>query len=108
MAQITKGAVWMLFMLEEIMTPREPCDRWRITQEALRMKLKRGKDNKLVDGLIKSGKIKYYKPEEKQRREWILTVEAMDFLFPKNRKKVLDFLYNKVNNIYSLYKKIRG
>ncbi|WP_406904415.1 helix-turn-helix domain-containing protein [Bacillus cereus] len=74
----------MLFMLEEIMTPREACDRWGITQEALRMKLKRGKDTNLVDELIRSGKIKYYKPEGKQRGEWILTVEAMDVLFPKN------------------------
>ncbi|EJR55510.1 hypothetical protein IK3_05604 [Bacillus toyonensis] len=73
----------MLFMLEEIMTPREACDRWGITQEALRMKLKRGKDNKLVDELIKDGKIKYYKPEGKQRGKWILTVEAMCVLFPQ-------------------------
>ncbi|MDF9468740.1 helix-turn-helix domain-containing protein [Bacillus sp. FSL K6-0273] len=78
----------MLFMLEEIMTPREACDRWGITQEALRMKLKRVKDNKLVDELIKGGKIKYYKPEGKQRGEWILTVEAMGVLFPKNSKNI--------------------
>ncbi|ARX70220.1 helix-turn-helix domain-containing protein [Bacillus thuringiensis] len=71
----------MLFMLEEIMTPREACDRWGITQEGLRMKLKRGKDNKLVDELIKDGKIKYYKSEGKQRGKWILTVEAMSVLF---------------------------
>ncbi|PEY71444.1 hypothetical protein [Bacillus thuringiensis] len=73
----------MLFMLDEIMTPREACDRWYITQEALRMKLKRGKDNKLVDELIKGGKIKYYKPAGKQRGEWILTVESMNIIFPK-------------------------
>lgn len=76
----------MLFMLEEIMTPREACDRWGITQEALRMKLKRSKDTNLVDKLIRSGKIKYYKPEGKQRGEWILTVEAMEVLFPKKYK----------------------
>ncbi|WP_309260394.1 helix-turn-helix domain-containing protein [Bacillus cereus] len=73
----------MLFMLDEVMTPREACDRWGITQDALRMKLKRGKDNKLVDELIKGGKIKYYKSEGKQRGEWILTIEAMNILFPK-------------------------
>lgn len=73
----------MLFMLDEIMTPREACDRWGITQEALRMKLKRGKDNKLVDELIKGGKIKYYKPEGKQRGERILIVESMGILFPE-------------------------
>ncbi|MFP3414307.1 MarR family transcriptional regulator [Bacillus sp. SIMBA_074] len=80
----------MLFMLEEIMTPREACDHWGITQEALRMKLKRGKDNKLVDELIKGGKIKYYKPQEKQRGEWILTVEAMNILFPKKTQEIND------------------
>ncbi|HDR3920579.1 TPA: MarR family transcriptional regulator, partial [Bacillus anthracis] len=72
----------MLFMLDEIMTPREACDRWGITQEALRMKLKRGKDSELVDKLIREGKLKYYRPIEKKRGEWILTVEAMKILFP--------------------------
>lgn len=52
-------------MLDEIMTHREACDRWGITQEALRIKLKRGKDNKLIDELIEGGKIKYYKLEGK-------------------------------------------
>lgn len=74
----------MLFMLDEILTPREACDRWRITQDALRMKLKRAKKMGLVDRLIEEGKMKYYKPEEKQRGDWILTVEAMKVLFPKN------------------------
>ncbi|HHB1656022.1 TPA: helix-turn-helix domain-containing protein [Bacillus cereus] len=74
----------MLFMLDEIMTPREACNRWGITQDALRMKLKRSKKNGLASKLIKEGKLKYYKPEEKQRGEWVLTVEAMNALFPKN------------------------
>lgn len=55
------------------------------------MKLKRGKDNNLVDKLIKCEKIKYYKPEWKQRREWILRVEAMDLLFPKRKEMVNDY-----------------
>ncbi|ARJ25935.1 hypothetical protein B7492_33415 (plasmid) [Bacillus mycoides] len=74
----------MLFMLNEIMTPREACDRWGITQDALRMKLRRAKKEGLVGRLIEEGKMKYYKPEEKQRGDWILTVEAMSVLFPKN------------------------
>ncbi|KLA29213.1 hypothetical protein B4077_0812 [Bacillus cereus] len=41
----------MLFMLDEIMTPREACDRWRITQDALRMKLRRVKKEGIVDRL---------------------------------------------------------
>ncbi|PEO58354.1 helix-turn-helix domain-containing protein [Bacillus wiedmannii] len=74
----------MLFMLNEIMTPREACDRWGITQDALRMKLRRAKKEGLVGRLIEEGKMKYYKPEDKQRGDWILTVEAMSVLFPKN------------------------
>ncbi|MEJ3740791.1 helix-turn-helix domain-containing protein [Bacillus tropicus] len=74
----------MLFMLEEIMTPREACDRWGITQAALRMKLRRAKEEGLVGRLIEEGEMKYYKPEDKQRGDWILTVEAMSVLFPKN------------------------
>lgn len=74
----------MLFMLNEIMTPREACDRWGITQDALRMKLSRAKREGLVGRLIEEGKMKYYKPEDKQRGDWILTVEAMSVLFPKN------------------------
>ncbi|MED4682010.1 MarR family transcriptional regulator [Bacillus nitratireducens] len=73
----------MLFMLDEIMTPREASDRWGITPENLRMKLKRLKDSDLVVKLIEDGKLKYYKPEGKERREWLLTVEAMSELFPK-------------------------
>ncbi|MFF2884712.1 helix-turn-helix domain-containing protein [Bacillus toyonensis] len=75
----------MLFMLDEVMTPREACDRWGITQDALRMKIKRLKKEGLMSKLIEEGKIKYYKPEEKQRGEWILTVEAMNVIFPKIR-----------------------
>lgn len=54
-------------MLDEIMTPREVCDRWRITQDALRMELRRAKKEGLVGRLIEEGKMKYYKPEGKQR-----------------------------------------
>ncbi|MDM5254231.1 MarR family transcriptional regulator [Bacillus toyonensis] len=79
----------MLFMLDEIMTPIETCDRWGITQEALRMKLKRDKDSRLVDELIREGKLKYYRPIEKQRGEWILTLEAMKILFPKNYRSLI-------------------
>ncbi|MGQ7230526.1 helix-turn-helix domain-containing protein [Bacillus cereus group sp. Bce029] len=74
----------MLFMLNEVMTPREACDRWGITQDALRMKLRRAKEEGLVGRLIEEGKMKYYKPEDKQRGDWIITVEAMSVLFPKN------------------------
>ncbi|MBJ8031260.1 MarR family transcriptional regulator [Bacillus cereus group sp. N21] len=69
----------MLFMLDEIMTPREASDRRGVTLEALRMKLKRS--NKVED-LIKDGKLKYYRPEGNVRGEWIITVEAMNVLFP--------------------------
>ncbi|MDO8156048.1 MarR family transcriptional regulator [Bacillus toyonensis] len=84
----------MLFMLEEIMTPREACDRWGITQDALRMKLKRVKKEGIVDRLIEEGKVKYYKPEGKKRGESLFTVEAMHILYPKN--KIYKFIGGEV------------
>lgn len=57
----------MLFTLDEIMTPREACDRWEITLYNLHMKLNRLKNSDVLNGLIKEGKAKYYKPEGKKR-----------------------------------------
>lgn len=71
----------MLFLLEEVMSPREACDRWDVSLDSLRMKLKHSDK---VPGLIKEGKLKYNKPEWKIRGEWILTVEVMSELFSKN------------------------
>ncbi|PEO38476.1 hypothetical protein [Bacillus wiedmannii] len=69
----------MLFMLDEIMTPREASDKRGVTLEALRMKLKRSKK---VEGLIEEGKLKYYRSEGNVRGKWIITVESTDILFP--------------------------
>lgn len=55
----------MLFLLDEIMTPREACNRWGGTLDSLHMKLNRLKDSDVLNGLIKDGKAKYYKPEGK-------------------------------------------
>ncbi len=42
----------MLFTLDEIMTPREACDRWEITLDNLHMKLNRLKNSDVLNGLI--------------------------------------------------------
>ncbi|PFZ08084.1 hypothetical protein COL63_25560 [Bacillus pseudomycoides] len=55
----------MLFLPDEIMTPREACDRWGVTLDSLHMKLNRLKDSDVLSRLIKDGKVKYYKSEEK-------------------------------------------
>lgn len=73
----------MLFLLDEIMTPREAFDRWEDTLDSLHMKLNRLKDSDVLNGLIKDGKAKYYKPEGKQGGEWLFTVKAMEVLYPK-------------------------
>ncbi|EEM49195.1 hypothetical protein bthur0005_8760 [Bacillus thuringiensis serovar pakistani str. T13001] len=56
----------MLFTLDKIMTPREACDRWEIMLDNLHMKLNRLKNSDVLNGLIKEGKAKYYKPEGKK------------------------------------------
>ncbi|PGZ34572.1 hypothetical protein COE50_06185 [Bacillus anthracis] len=73
----------MLYMLNEIMTPREASDRWGVSMNSLHMKLSRLRESDLFHQLIQEGKAKYYKPEGKVRGEWLLTVEAMQLLFPK-------------------------
>ncbi len=57
----------MLFTLDEIMTPREACDRLGVSLDSLHMKLNRLKNSDMLNRLIKDGKVKYYKPEGKQR-----------------------------------------
>ncbi|MDR4384635.1 MarR family transcriptional regulator [Bacillus anthracis] len=79
----------MLFMVDEIMTSREACDRWGITQEALRMKLKRSKDCELVYKMIRDGKLKYYIQIDKKRGQWILTVEAKKILFSQSNRSFI-------------------
>lgn len=71
----------MLFMLDEVMTTREASDRWGVTSDALRMKLKHSSK---IPSLKKEGKLKYYRSEGNARGEWILTVEAMNVLFPRS------------------------
>jgi hypothetical protein len=73
----------MLFTLDEIMTSREAADRLGVSLNSLHMKLSRFKDSEEMKELIKEGKAKYYKPEGKQRGEWLFTVEAMEVLYPK-------------------------
>lgn len=62
----------MLFTLDEIMTPREACDRLGVSLDSLHMKLNRLKNSDMLNRLIKDGKAKYYKPEGKQRENGYL------------------------------------
>lgn len=56
----------MLFILDEIMMTREVCDCWEIMLDNLYMKLNRLKNSDVLNGLIKEGKVKYYKLEGKK------------------------------------------
>lgn len=73
----------MLYMLSEIMTPREASDRWGVSINSLHMKLDRLKDSDLLGQLTEEGKVKYCKPGGRVRGEWLLTVEVMQMLFPE-------------------------
>lgn len=61
------------------------CDRCGIIKDAPRMKLNRAKKEGVVSRVIEEGKAIYYKPEGKQRGEWLFTVEKMGVLQPKNK-----------------------
>lgn len=58
----------MLFTLDEIMTPREACDRLGVSLDSLHMKLNRLKNSDMLNRLIKDGKRNIINPKEAKGR----------------------------------------
>jgi hypothetical protein len=69
----------MFFMLNDIMTVSEACERFGVNPSSFRSKLEYKKEK--VQELIDKGYMKYYKPDHKQRGEWLVSVVAMIELF---------------------------
>lgn len=71
--------------IDKYMTPAEAAHRWGVSQETLKNKLKPsivGQD--VLDKMIKDGLIKYFQKPNGKRKEWIISVEAMETWF-KNK-----------------------
>ncbi|MDY0395455.1 DNA-binding protein [Virgibacillus halophilus] len=70
------------------MTPNEAAYTWGINQETVKNKLKPsivGQDT--LDEMIRKGLIKYFLHPNGKRKEWILSIEAMEKWFGKKRSQ---------------------
>lgn len=68
--------------IDKYMTPSEAAHRWGLSQETVKNKLKPS-INKNIDQMINDGLIKFFQKPEGQRKEWIITNEAMEKWFGK-------------------------
>ncbi|RFA36248.1 hypothetical protein CAI16_05520 [Virgibacillus dokdonensis] len=71
-------------MINNFMTPAEAAHRWGISLETVKNKLKpsiAGQES--IDQLIDKGLIKYFQKPGGKRKEWIISVQAMEYWFGK-------------------------
>lgn len=72
--------------IDKYMTPAEAAHRWGIPQETVKNKLKPsivGQDS--IDDLINNGLIKFFQKPDSKRKEWIISCDAMEKWFGKNK-----------------------
>ena len=72
--------------IDNYMTPAEAAFKWGIPQETLKNKLKpslAGQDH--IDNLIDGGLIKCFIKPDGKRKEWVVSTQAMELWFGKNK-----------------------
>lgn len=70
--------------IDKYMTPSESAYRWGVNQETVKNKLKPS-INKNIDEFIEQGLIKFFQHPDGQRKEWIISEQAMEKWFGKNK-----------------------
>lgn len=70
--------------IDNYMTPSEAAYRWGINQETMKNKLKPSV-NKNINEMVEQGLIKYFQHPAGQRREWIISVQAMEKWFGEKK-----------------------
>ncbi|GER73451.1 helix-turn-helix domain-containing protein [Weizmannia acidilactici] len=72
--------------IDKYMTVNEAAERWGISKETIKSRLKPSLyPGSQIDDMINAGLIKYYQKPGNQRKEWIISVGAMEKWF--GRKK---------------------
>lgn len=74
--------------IDNYMSPAEAADRWGIPFAALKEKL-RGRTpaaEEKIDHMLRNGMIKYYLPPGGQRKDWIISMEAMQYWYGDPKK----------------------
>ena len=80
------GVYKMAKEIDKYMSPSEAAYRWGISQETLKNKLKPsivGQD--VIDQMINDGLIKFFQKPDGKRKEWIISVIAMEKWFKEKR-----------------------
>lgn len=70
--------------IDNYMTVSEASHRWDISQNTLRSRLRHDRHDDLKK-FIDKGMIKYFKPENKVRGEWIVSSKFMELLYGKEK-----------------------
>ncbi|GGF87091.1 helix-turn-helix domain-containing protein [Paenibacillus aceti] len=73
--------------INNYMTPAEAAYRWGKPQDTVKSRLKPSLYEKQLKEMIQAGLIKYFQNPERQRREWIVSVQAMEKWFGPEPKK---------------------
>ena len=74
-------------LIDNYMTPAEAAYRWGVPQDTVKSRLKPSLYEKQLKEMIQAGLIKYFQNPERQRGEWIVSVQAMEKWFGPEPKK---------------------
>lgn len=72
--------------INKYMTPNEAAYRWGINQETVKNKLKPSLNADEIDEFIRRGLIKSFVRPDGQRKEWIISKDAMGIWFGEPKK----------------------
>jgi hypothetical protein len=71
--------------IDDYMTPSEAAHRWGLPQETVKSRLKPALYKKQIDEMLEEGLIKSFQKPDGQRKEWIISVKAMEKWFGKSK-----------------------
>lgn len=69
--------------IDNYMTPNEAAYRWGINQETVKNKLKPSLNKEEIEKMQSEGLIKSFVRPDGKRKEWIISVKAMEIWFGK-------------------------
>jgi len=73
--------------IENYMTPSEAAYKWGLNQDTVKSRLKPSLYGDKVNGMIDRGLIKCFQKPDGKRKEWIVSVQAMEEWFGKKAKR---------------------
>lgn len=78
------------------MTIAEAAEKWGISQETVKNKLKISLNKDEIEEMLQQGLIKYYQKTDGKRKEWIISKRAMNKWYGKENK--MQIIISKKNN----------